>query len=933
MSTYFSDKLLVANQITAGQMQAQAALEEQRAFLRQVIDTNPNAIFVINRESRYTMVNETGARFIGAPIEDVIGKTDEELNLSKDQVKKFSQQDRQVLDSLQEMFIPDGVTVFPDGKKRRLQVVKRPLIAADGRADHVLLVLVDITERVQAQEALEEQRSFLKQVIDTSPNSIFVRNREGRYTLVNEIGARFIGAPIEDVIGKTDEELNLRKDQIEKFLQEDREIMDTLQEKFIPEEETVFPDGKKRWLQVVKRPLIAADGRTDQVLVVLVDITERVQTQEALRESEGQFRTLFETMSEGVILIAPDEQIVQANPMAEQLLGIERSEIEGQNYTSPEWKIIRTDGTPMPAEEMAGPRAMEEKRPVKNVEMGIVRPDDSITWINVSASPIMDENDSLEGIVGTFLDITERVQAANLQRIQRDLGVLFDSTGNLADVLNRLLESVLQIEGVDSGGVYLVDEVTGELDLAAHQGLSPQFVASASHYHAGAPQARLVAAGDPIYVDYTEFLPGTQDEVRKREGLRSLAVIPVRYAGKIVVALNLASHAHTKTPTATRNMLEAFASQTGGFIARIKAEAALRESEKRFRALFEQAGDAVLVHNKEEQFVEVNEKACVSLGYSRDELMARSVSDIEVAWEPEALNELWEGLMPGEVKTTIGEQRRKDGSTFPVEVRLGQFRWQNQELMMVIARDITERKQAEEALHESEERFRSFAEQANVGVSLSDEEGILVTWNRALEEITGIGSGEALGSPYWEVVFATIPEEKKSPQLYERIKNAPTDIRRGEQIPFMDGMTEGEIMRADGNRRLVQIHSFPVKTARGLMVGAIHTDVTEQKQREAQLLAAQKMASLGTLAAGMAHEMNSPLQVVTGASDSLLRRIKGDKLDMKDLPGSLKMISSNAWRMAGIVRSLLDATRPSNGALAPHDLNTLVKDTLLLIEH
>jgi PAS domain S-box-containing protein len=138
------------------------------------------------------------------------------------------------------------------------------------------------------------------------------------------------------------------------------------------------------------------------------EIAERMRAEETLRESEGRLRSLFETMTEGVISIAPDGQIVQANPAAEDILGLERPEIEARNYVAPEWKILRPDGTPMPPEEMAGPRAMKEKRSVKDIVMGFEHPDGSIVWLNVSASPIMDETDELEGVVGTFADILRR---------------------------------------------------------------------------------------------------------------------------------------------------------------------------------------------------------------------------------------------------------------------------------------------------------------------------------------------------------------------------------------------------------------------------------------------------------------------------------------------------------------------------------------------
>ena len=150
--------------------------------------------------------------------------------------------------------------------------------------------------------------------------------------------------------------------------------------------------------------------------VVGTELTERKQAEEALRESEQRLRNLFETMTEGVVMIAPDGQIVQANSAAERILKLKHSEIERRNYVGPEWKILRTDGTSMPPEEMAGPRAMKERRPMTDVEMGITHTDGSISWINTNAAPHIDGTGELTGVVGTFADITERKQAEEALR-------------------------------------------------------------------------------------------------------------------------------------------------------------------------------------------------------------------------------------------------------------------------------------------------------------------------------------------------------------------------------------------------------------------------------------------------------------------------------------------------------------------------------------
>ncbi len=167
----------------------------------------------------------------------------------------------------------------------------------------------------------------------------------------------------------------------------------------------------------------------------------------ALWANLSRLRSLFNTISEGVVLIDPDGQIVQANPAAERILGRKRSEIEGRNYVSPEWEILRPDGTPMPPEEMAGPRAMKEKRPVNDVVMGVRRPDGSICWINVNAAPIMDAAGQLEAVVGTFADITARKQAEKGREQAEE--ALEESEERFRDLAELLPETIYEM---DTGG-------------------------------------------------------------------------------------------------------------------------------------------------------------------------------------------------------------------------------------------------------------------------------------------------------------------------------------------------------------------------------------------------------------------------------------------------------------------------------------------------
>ncbi len=137
---------------------------------------------------------------------------------------------------------------------------------------------------------------------------------------------------------------------------------------------------------------------------------------------------------------------------------------------------------------------------------------------------------------------------------------------------------------------------------------------------------------------------------------------------------------------------------------RKQAEAALRESEERFRAVMHQAADAFILHDIEGKIIDVNQSTCNSLGSTREELLSLSILDIEDKSVSQEVWPQWQGMVPGEPITIEGVQRRKDGTTFPVEVRLGLLEAGNRKLLLALCRDVTDRKRAEEALREEQEK-------------------------------------------------------------------------------------------------------------------------------------------------------------------------------------------------------------------------------------
>jgi hypothetical protein len=160
--------------------------------------------------------------------------------------------------------------------KRLLPAVERELRESEGRR-----------QRRRADEALRGQQELLRTVIDTNPNLIFVKDWEGRFTLVNTAGAEVYGTTPHELVGKTDADFNPDQEEVEHFRRDDREVMTSGRAKLIAEEPVTNPStGRTRWFQTVKVPLVLAEGTSRHILGVATDITERKQLEEQFRQAQ-----------------------------------------------------------------------------------------------------------------------------------------------------------------------------------------------------------------------------------------------------------------------------------------------------------------------------------------------------------------------------------------------------------------------------------------------------------------------------------------------------------------------------------------------------------------------------------------------------------------------------------------------------------------------
>ncbi len=261
---------------------------------------------------------------------------------------------------------------------------------------------------------------------------------------------------------------------------------------------------------------------------------------------------------------------------------------------------------------------------------------------------------------------------------------------------------------------------------------------------------------------------------------------------------------------------------------RKRAEEALRESEERFRRLVEHSKDAFFLHDFDGRILDVNQHACDSLGYTREELLGLSIKDIDqefIPFSPGKLARQGKQMIPSEPITVEGVQKSKDGTTFPVEVRLGVFESGERQLMLGLVRDITGRKQAEQALKDSERRFQDLALSSADWIWEVDRKGRYTFASGRVKEILGYDPGELIGKTPFDLMSKE--EAEHIGKVFEKIAS--------EKKPIVD--LENWNLTKEGGKVCLLTNGVPILGEKGELSGyrGVDKDITERKQAEEAL--------------------------------------------------------------------------------------------------
>jgi two-component system, cell cycle sensor histidine kinase and response regulator CckA len=360
------------------------------------------------------------------------------------------------------------------------------------------------------------------------------------------------------------------------------------------------------------------------------------------------------------------------------------------------------------------------------------------------------------------------------------------------------------------------------------------------------------------------------------------------------------------------------------------AEESLRESEIRYRRLFEAARDGILILNATSlKITDANPFMTELLGYARDEFLGKELWEIGFFNDKEASQGTFRELQKtGYIRYADLPLRTKEGKSWDVEFISNVYEQDSHQVIQCNIRDVTERK----LTGESRDRLAAIVESSEDAIVSKTFEGIVTTWNASAERMYGYTSAEAIGQ---HISFITPPEYS------DELAGILRTLQGGGRIKHLETVR----VRKDGTIIHISVSISPVISAEGRHLGAsaIARDITERRRAEDAMRAkneeltamtqqfwhASKLATIGELAASIAHELNNPLAIVSLRTESLLGQFADD--DPKQ--SALKIIEQEIERMAKLVGNLLQFSRRNHPQISTIDVYKEIENTLDFIEH
>jgi len=850
---------------------AQEALIDSEENYRELANSITDVFFAMDEHLRYTYWNKASEILTGVRAEDALGKSLSEIFPDSPGLRKAIKVYRGVLKTQKSQTFVNDFDI--DGRHYVFEIGAYPSRGG------IAVFVRDITERKQAEDARREAEQERSALLEEAPVSIVHTDLEGKITYVNQRFESESGYSREEVIGKNGFQLDWFPAGTLEFLAE--RMAARLGGSPAKHWETQFKckDGQWIWIELEGK-VLRRFGVPAGFQIIATNFTERRQAEEALRQSEERYRTMLEEMEEGYYEVDMAGNFTFVNDAMSRILGYSRDELIGMNYR------IYTPKEDVKPIFQAYNRVYQTGEPLKWFPMAEIRKDGTRILAEDSVFPLRNENGEVIGFRGISRDITERKRAEEaLRQSEERYRTILEETGD------GYFETDL------AGNFTFVNDAQTRL-----LGYSREELIGAS-YRDFSPEERVKTVLEAYNRMYKtgEPLRNLVDEVIRKDGSHGFAETSAFPIGN------------------DKGQVIGFRGVRRDITEHKQAEEALRRSEDRYRSILEEMEDSYFEVDLGGHFTFVNNSVCRNLGYSKEELIGMSYKDFTAEEDIESVfrvfNKVYRTSTPN--RGFPWKVIRKEGIPGFVEASVSLLRDDKGEIIGFrgVGRDITERKSMGDALQQSEEKYRALFDSSVIGTIVLDAKTMkIVMANQAAARMFGFGSAEE--------TRGIDPLDLIHPEHTEEV------LGLAQKGLVQQNSHQNHTLRAvrkDGREIWISATGATIKHEGRAAALISFTDITEQKRQNERLVMADRLASIGELAAGAAHELNNPLAGITGLSQLLM-----ESEVPADIREHLELINSEAQRAANVTSNLLTFARKHRPVKQPTQISDIIEDVLKL---
>ncbi|HEY5292469.1 MAG TPA: EAL domain-containing protein [Burkholderiales bacterium] len=488
---------------------------------------------------------------------------------------------RQELTSFSDRWLPSAVMLGGTIISLLLFGLIRSLASVGGRA---VALAANITEDLRRSEAhLAEAQRTTQELIEALPNPIFFKRIDGRYLGVNKAWENYFGLSRQAFVGKTVFDLYPNHPEIARRLHAQDQLLWEHPGTQVHETSITTPDGRQHDTIYYKATLTHADGSVAGLTGIIIDITERKRSEEALRESETRYRSVVAAMAEGVLVRDRNAGIIACNASAERILGRTLEQMKGSIFFEPSWEWFREDGTAVSPDQRPVNRALRTGQTQSNEVVGLRKTDGSVLWLSMNAQPLFGESDTeATGVVTTITDITERKQAELRQAMEHGVTRLLSESESPEEGMPKIIQAICEALGFACGARMLRDEDVQVMRCAETWSVPSaeivEFVAAGRQpmypqRTTGGLIGRVWASGEPVWItDVAEDASFRRAPLAAKAGLHGAFAFPIVFGNDILGVMEFFSRARLPPDEVLLQSVGSIGAQIGQFMARRQAE-------------------------------------------------------------------------------------------------------------------------------------------------------------------------------------------------------------------------------------------------------------------------------------------------------------------------------------------------------------------------